>query len=127
MLRGERFDFVAAFTASLALSQRFDLTDKLTGMWRIDYQYSDPYTQRVRFGLPNGNILTLQDFRSEPQNYINARLGVETGDWSVSIDVRNLLNEDALLFPVAPLARSNEGVFATPRSYGITFRRNFGR
>lgn len=127
VLRGERFDFVAAFTASLALSQRFALTDALTGMWRIDYQYSDPYTQRARLGQANGNVLTLQDFRSEPQNYINARLGVETDGWSVSVDVRNLLNEDALLFPLAPLAASGEGVFATPRSYGLTVRRNFGR
>lgn len=127
VLRGERFDFVAAFTGSLALSQRFELTDKLTGMWRIDYQYSDPYTQRVRVGLPTGNVVTLQDFRSEQQNYINARIGVETGDWSISVDVRNILNEDALLIPLAPLARSGEGVFATPRSYGITFRKNFGR
>ncbi len=126
VLKGERFDFVAAFTGSVALSQRIDLTENLKGMWRLDYQYSDPYTQRVRVGLPTGGAVTLQDFRSEQQNYLNARIGVETADWSVSLDMRNILNEDALLFPLSPLVRSNEGVFATPRSYGITVRRNFG-
>jgi hypothetical protein len=41
--------------------------------------------------------------------------------------MRNILNEDALLFPIAPLANSQEGGHATPRSYGITFRYNFGK
>jgi outer membrane receptor protein involved in Fe transport len=125
-LKGERFDFVAPFTASISLNQRIDLSDTLTGMWRLDYQHSDSYSARVRTSTPTGAVVTLQDFQSAKQDYLNARIGIEAAAWSVSLDMRNILNEDALLFPIAPLANSQEGVHATPRSYGITFRYNFG-
>jgi outer membrane receptor protein involved in Fe transport len=126
ILKGERFDFVAPFTASVSLNQRIDLNDTLTGMWRIDYQHSDSFSSRVRTSTPTGGVVTLQDFESAKQDYLNARIGIETASWSVSLDMRNILNEDALLFPIAPLANSQEGGHATPRSYGITFRYNFG-
>jgi outer membrane receptor protein involved in Fe transport len=127
ILKGERFDFVAPFTASVSLNQRIDLNETFTGMWRIDYQHSDSYSARVRTSTPTGAVLTLQDFESAKQDYLNARIGIETAKWSVSLDMRNILNEDALLFPIAPLAQSQEGGHATPRSYGITLRYNFGK
>jgi outer membrane receptor protein involved in Fe transport len=124
--KGERFDFVAPFTGSVALSQRFDLTGKLTGMWRIDYQHSDSFAQRIRQPLANGSVVTFQSFKSVPQDYLNARVGVETAQWSVSLDAKNILNEDALIYPAVPLASLKRGVHATPRSFGITFRAKFG-
>ncbi len=127
VLKGERFALVPAFTGSAALSQRIPFGDSLTGMWRIDYQHSDPYSAIARQGLPNGSVLELQNFRSRPQDYLNARVGIETGPFSVSVDVKNILGEDTILFPNFAVGAVLEGVRATPRSYGLTVRYNFGQ
>jgi iron complex outermembrane recepter protein len=126
VLEGEAFDGVSKMTGSLALSQRFPLTGKLRGMWRVDYQHADPYAFRVRQGLPNGTVATLQDFRSASQDYVNLRAGIEGSDWSLSLDVKNLTDKQPLLFPIAPLSSSQEGNHAAPRSIGLTLRKSFG-
>jgi iron complex outermembrane recepter protein len=126
VVKGERFDFVAPFTGSVSLSQRFPINDDLMAMWRVDFQHSDSYRQRLRLGLPSGAVLTLQDFKSAPQDLLNARIGIERDAWSLSLDARNILNEDALLFPAVPLSALQRGVHTSPRSFGITIRRSFG-
>jgi outer membrane receptor protein involved in Fe transport len=126
VLKGEAFDLVSAMTSSLALSQRFAVAAGLTGLWRVDYQHADPYSQRVRQAQANGVVATLQDFRSKAQDYVNLRAGVEGKDWSLTLDVKNALNKRPMLFPVVPLSQSQEGVHAVPRSIGLTLRKSFG-
>jgi outer membrane receptor protein involved in Fe transport len=126
VLKGEAFDGVSQFTGSLALSQRVALSAGLKGMWRVDYQHADPYSFRARQGLANGTVSTLQDFRSSNQDFFNVRAGVEGSDWSLTFDVKNLFDKQPMLFPSTPLSQSGEGVHATPRSFGLTFRKSFG-
>lgn len=126
VLKGEAFDGVSQFTGSLALSQRVALSAGLKGMWRVDYQHADPYSFRARLGLANGTVSTLQDFRSSNQDFFNVRAGVEGSDWSLTFDVKNLFDKQPMLFPNTPLSQSGEGVHATPRSFGLTFRKSFG-
>lgn len=126
VLAGEPFDGVSRLTSSLALSQRVAFGSGLTGLWRIDYQHADPFTFRLRQAAPSGTITTLQDFRSGPQDFINIRAGIEGTSWSLTLDVRNLLDKQPLLFPIAPLGTSREGTHASPRSVGVTLRTTFG-
>jgi outer membrane receptor protein involved in Fe transport len=126
VVAGEAFDGVSKLTGSLALSQRVPLSAGLKGMWRVDYQHADPYNFRVRQGLANGTVATLQNFRSANQDYVNIRAGVEAADWSLTLDVKNLFDKQPMLFPNAPLAQSGEGVYAAPRTIGVTFRKSFG-
>lgn len=126
VVKGEAFDGVSRLTGSLALSQRVPLGAGLRGMWRMDYQHADPYSFRVRQGLPTGAVVTLQDFRSANQDYFNLRAGVEGASWSLTLDVKNLFDKQPLLFPNAPLSQSGEGVHAAPRTIGLTLRKSFG-
>ena len=127
VLAGERSDFVSALTSSLSLSQRFALGARLKGMWRVDYQHADPYIFRARQALPNGTVATIENFQTANQDYFNLRVGVEGADWSLTLDAKNLSNKQPLLAaPDVPLAAAKEGVHATPRSIGLTFRKSFG-
>ena len=123
--KGERFDFVADFTGSVSLSQRTELDSGMTRHWRLDYQYSKPYSTIVRVAGPTGAVVTYQDWESENQTFLNARIGLETEQWELSLYGKNLLNEDAMTFPFAPLVANNEGVYAAPRSVGVTMRKQF--
>lgn len=127
VVKGQRFDFVPAFTASAALSQRIPLGSRVTGMWRVDYQHSDPYSAITRQGLPNGTVATLENFRNEAQDYVNLRVGAEFGAIGVYVDAQNITNERTLLFPFSPIVVSNEGTRPRPTSYGLTLRWNFDR
>ena len=123
--KSERFDFVADFTGSVSLSQRTELDSGMTRHWRLDYQYSKPYSTIVRVAGPTGAVVTYQDWESENQTFLNARIGLETEQWELSLYGKNLLNEDAMTFPFAPLVANNEGVYAAPRSVGVTMRKQF--
>lgn len=125
IFKGERFGFVPAFTGSVALSQRVPVSANLTGMWRVDYLHSSPYRAISRTPQADGSVVTTQNYRNQNQDYLNLRIGVETERLGAYLDVQNLLNEDAVLFPFTPIATTQEGTRARPRSYGLTVRAQF--
>ena len=127
VLKGERFSLVPAFTGSVSLSQHVPISSALGGMWRIDYQHAA--SQQAITRLPNaaGVSTIAEDFEVEPQDLLNARIGVEHGAWGLYADVTNILAEKAHLFPNSPVALSNEAVSVRPRSYGLTLRWNFDK
>jgi outer membrane receptor protein involved in Fe transport len=127
VLKGEAFDGVSKFTGSLSLSKRMALSSGLKGMWRFDYQHADPYSFIARRGLPNGTVSTDQNFRSANQDLFNVRAGVEGSDWSATLEVKNLTNKQPMLIPSTPIAQSGEGVYAAPRTVGITLRKSFSQ
>jgi iron complex outermembrane recepter protein len=124
VLKGERFGSVPDFTGSVSLSQRRALGAKLEGMWRIDYQHSDPFSYISR-SATTGVVTTTQNFRTDPQDYLNVRLGVETQRLGVHLDAQNILNEDTVVFPFVPITTTGEGTRVRPRSYGVTLRWSF--
>ncbi|WP_375398015.1 TonB-dependent receptor [uncultured Sphingomonas sp.] len=127
VVRGQRFDFVPAFTGSAFASARVPLGERLYGMARVDYQHSSPYASITRQGQPNGTVVTLENFRNERQDYLNLRVGVEVGAVGFYLDARNILNEDTILFPNSPIAVNKEGTRPQPRTFQATLRWNFDR
>jgi outer membrane receptor protein involved in Fe transport len=81
----------------------------------------------ARQGLPNGTVSSLQNFRSANQDFFNVRAGVEGSDWSATLELKNLTNKQPMLFPITPIAQSAEGVYAVPRTIGITVRKSFSQ
>ncbi len=61
----------------------------------------------------------------------NARLAYSTGDgkWDVSAYVRNLTNKQYRVYnlDLSGFIGSNQGVYGTPRTYGVSVRYNWGR
>lgn len=128
VVKGERFANVPAFTASASLSQRFDLATDLKGMWRFDFQHSDPYTSiyRTTAGTPP-TVVTLENYRNQPQDYINLRVGIEKRRWGAYIDVQNLTNVDTALATNPPYVATLEATRPRPRTVGFTFRLNYDK
>jgi iron complex outermembrane recepter protein len=126
VVKGERFGFVPRFTGSVALSQRIPLGSAMVALWRLDFQHASSYSSIIRQGLANGSVAVLENLETQPQDYLNARFGIEFSKFQVLLDAQNLLNEDSILFPFSPITTTNEGVRARPRSYGIMVRRDFG-
>ena len=119
--KGERFDYVADITGAISLSQRTELDDGMTRHWRLDYQYSNPYALAMRqFNMFSGDLVGMS-FESEDQGYLNARIGLDTDQWQLSLYGKNLLNEDTMTF----FSSDGRGVYAVPRSVGVTMRKQF--
>lgn len=127
VVRGQRFDFVPAFTGSAFVSSRVPLGGSLAGMGRVDYQHSASYAAITRQGLANGTVATLENFRNEPQDYLNVRIGIERDGVGLYLDARNILNEHAILFPNSPIAATREGTRPQPRTVQATLRWSFDR
>jgi len=128
VVKGERFSLVPGFTGSFSVSQKSPINQTTSIVWRADYQHAAAYSSIFRgtAGSPPV-VIVLEDFRSTPQDYLNIRIGLEKPTWSLMADVTNLLDEQAALFPNSPIAASNEAAHARPRSFGLTFRWNYGQ
>ncbi|MCX7246253.1 MAG: TonB-dependent receptor [Burkholderiales bacterium] len=112
--KGDPLNFVPRMTASVSLSQRFQWTPSMPGMFRLDYQHSDPVKMIVR----NQGV----NISSDAVDTVNARIGLEMQKWQVYLEGRNLTNSNSVTFP---------GIFGlpdsrvTPRWLGITARAQF--
>jgi outer membrane receptor protein involved in Fe transport len=101
--QGDPFSYVPKFSGAASLSQRIPLGDSFTGYWRVDYQHASNASSIVRSNIvagvviPNGNP-ALENARTGEQDILNLRLGAEIGKFDVSLDVYNILNEDAVTF-----------------------------
>jgi len=110
--KGDPLDYVPATTWSTALNYRFNWTDSLPGMARVDYMYADGY--EINLGTQNVHV------RTDSTAYLNARIGLEKASWQVYLEGKNLLNEDAVLFPPAGVLYGS--VRPAPLSLGVVFR-----
>lgn len=122
--KGDRFNFVPAFSGSASLMHRFELANALGGFWRIDYQHADGVRSIIRDNdiAPN---FALEDLKTAPQDLVNLRIGVETENVTLTFDVYNLLGESAIVFPFTFISANQQAVRVRPRSYGVTLRYNF--
>lgn len=122
---GERFAFVPPVTGSLSLNQRWNIADYVTGLWRVDYQHAAPWSSITR-SLAGAQRVVLEDFSTTAQDTLNLRFGLEKGPYALYFDAQNVTNEDAVLFQFSPVATTQKATRVRPRSFGLTFRMNWG-
>jgi iron complex outermembrane recepter protein len=112
--QGDPLNFVPKQTAAVSLSQRFNWAPGLPGMFRLDYQHSDP----VKFIVRNQGV----NVTGNSVDTLNARVGLELPTWQIYLEGKNLTDSKAVTFP---------GIFGlpdsrvAPRSYGIVARAQF--
>jgi outer membrane receptor protein involved in Fe transport len=112
--KGDPLNFVPRMTASVSLNQRFQWAPSMPGMFRLDYQHSDPVKMIVR----NQGV----NITSDAVDTLNARIGLEMQKWQVYLEGRNLTNSNSVTFP---------GIFGlpdsrvAPRWLGMTARTQF--
>jgi outer membrane receptor protein involved in Fe transport len=112
--KGDPLNFVPRMTASVSLSQRFQWAPSMPGMFRLDFQHSDPVKMIIR----NQGV----NISGDAVDTLNARIGLEMPKWQVYLEGRNLTNSNSVTFP---------GIFGlpdsrvTPRWLGMTARTQF--
>jgi iron complex outermembrane receptor protein len=117
---GEQAPLVSRYTLDIGLQYRPRLTDKLTGLARIDYNRIGP----TFFWESDPNVTGVGAppvFSRNPVDLVDARLGVESRDWTLVIWAKNLNN-------AIYNAEYSPGGFvfkATPRRWGIDLTRRF--
>lgn len=97
--QGDPLNFVPQTTVSMSLSQRFKWAPSMPGMFRLDYQHSDPVKMIIR----NQGV----NITSDAVDTFNARIGLEMPKWQVYFEGRNLTNSNSVTFP---------GIFGLPDS-----------
>lgn len=114
-LAGDRVDYVPRFTGSASAEYRFDVSD-IPGFVRIDYQHAAAYQVFSR------NFQTVPA-KSDEQNILNARIGIDKDNWSASIFAKNILNRDSVVYP--SFASLNYSGRLEPRVIGASFNVHF--
>ena len=97
--QGDPLNFVPQTTVSMSLSKRFKWAPSMPGMFRLDYQHSDPVKMIIR----NQGV----NITSDAVDTFNARIGLEMPKWQVYFEGRNLTNSNSVTFP---------GIFGLPDS-----------
>ena len=97
--QGDPLNFVPQTTVSMSLSNRFKWAPSMPGMFRLDYQHSDPVKMIIR----NQGV----NITSDAVDTFNARIGLEMPKWQVYFEGRNLTNSNSVTFP---------GIFGLPDS-----------
>jgi hypothetical protein len=86
----------------------------MPGMFRLDYQHSDP----VKFIVRNQGV----NISSNSIDTLNARIGLEMPTWQVYLEGKNLTDSNGVTFP---------GIFGlpdsriAPRSIGVVAKLQF--
>jgi outer membrane receptor protein involved in Fe transport len=112
--QGDPLNFVPEKTASVSLHQRFSWAKGMPGMFRLDYQHSDP----VKFIVRNQGV----NISSNSIDTVNARIGLEMPTWQVYLEGKNLTDSNGVTFP---------GIFGlpdsriAPRSIGVVAKLQF--
>ena len=114
----------------------FDKGDRIVNVPKYTFNASATYTATLTDSLSFFSFAELQQGgrrylkaqglsgQSDPQSLLNARVGVEGGNWGLYLTGTNLLNEDG--FASVPLSSTNfEGTVPQPRTLGLLLRTNF--
>ncbi len=111
---GDPVDMTTDYTARLSGTYHFDIGQYLPGFFRLDYTDIGPshLTDRGEGGPP---IL----FRTAIMHMLDARIGVQRGEWEVDLFATNLLNANGI--------QDGDGAFGfgarpRPRTVGIEIR-----
>jgi len=123
--KGDRLLQVPELTAKASILYSFPVSFAESAYFHADWSYTgDSLTQ-----FPGDPFYTKASAERESYQLLNARLGMQKGDWEASVFVTNLLDENANLSEVFSLAAEIPGLerYATnrPRTIGIQARLNF--
>jgi iron complex outermembrane recepter protein len=133
--KGDPLGYVPEWTANLGLT--YTAQQAVLGDWR-PYANAD-YRYVARRDDPNYGVRANPDFGADlpAQSIVDARIGLRSEQFDVSLFVRNLTNEDAALQQLALFATNafrptgidtrtqREEVIVRPRTFGVTARMNF--
>lgn len=114
---GDRLDFIPDYTVSLSAEHGFDWTSSMPGFFRIDYSQIGPSTFTER-------TLGIVEVPSDTVRFLNARLGIAWDTVSAELFGQNLLDENGLQDPLAPLGFTSR---PRPRAIGVKLGLQFGR
>ena len=122
---GDRLLQVPKWTANIAMDYRFDIGFADEGYFALNYTYAgDSFTK-----YSNDPTFPEASARREHYSLVHARIGVEMGQWDISVFAQNLFNVQANLSEIVSLAAEIPGLerFATnrPRTIGLQVRSRF--
>jgi len=137
---GNRMPSVPEFQMSANATYHWPMTNSLEGYLTAAYQYvGDRYTQVAdqvpgfgTFSVRSFGDPTISSFTFDPllpaYDTANLRFGVRNDVWEAALFVNNLTDESARLGLDQERGRVARVGFLTnqPRTFGITYRRNFG-
>lgn len=137
---GNRMPSVPEFQMSANATYHWPVTHSLEGYVTAAYQYvGDRYTQVAdqvpgfgTFNVRSFGDPTISSFTFDPllpaYDTANLRIGVRSEVWEAALFVNNLTDESARLGLDQERGRVARVGFLTnqPRTFGITYRRNFG-
>ena len=138
--KGNRMPSVPEFQLAANATYRWPMTDALEGYVTGAYQHvGDRYTQVPdqvpgfgTFNIRSFGSPTITSFTFDPllpaYDTVNLRFGVTTDVWEAALFVNNLTDESARLGLDQERGRVARVGFLTnqPRTFGLTYRRNFG-
>jgi iron complex outermembrane receptor protein len=113
---GDPVDFAVRESWSMSADYRRPLFGDVKGFARVDYQHAGEAKITLR------NFATFVSI--DPRDMFNARLGLDFGQFEVSLFADNLTDEDAPLIP-GPFGVISQNVEQRPRTVGVNIKASF--
>lgn len=106
---GDPLDYVPKYSFAAGAEYKFEWTARTPGFLRLDFNRRDKV-----HAIDRGSVPFIQE--SDQISLLNARLGLERGNWNVQLFAKNLLNEDG---SQDPWLDWRDGIRPQPRTIGV--------
>jgi outer membrane receptor protein involved in Fe transport len=124
--KGDKLEFVPEYSANLSVSYERPLRDELTGFIGGNVSYQDDQVTRRRPEDPNYRTI-------EAHSLANMRMGIRGSDWSVVLNVANLLDDNStIMYGADTVGPQPGGVIIPdqyfrlwPRTVSLSYRKSF--
>jgi iron complex outermembrane receptor protein len=114
---GDPVDWAVRESFSASIDYRRTLFGDVKGFGRVDYQHAGKAQLTLRnFG---GQIIPIEE-----RNLVNARLGLDFGQFEASIFADNLFDDDALVI-TGPFGVFTQNLEQRPRTVGVNVKAHF--
>jgi outer membrane receptor protein involved in Fe transport len=113
---GDPIDYAVQETWSASIDYRHPVSDGVDGFARLDYQHAG---EAAYINRGFGSIIAV-----DPRDTFNARLGLDFGEFQVSLFADNLTDEDTPIIP-GPLGLIQQDLEPTPRVVGVNVRASY--
>lgn len=116
VVKGDSVDYTTDYAGTLAGTYSFSWAAEMPGFFRVDYNRLGPSHITDR-SIPEPIL-----YKSEVNDFLNARIGLQWNQWSIELYGANLNNEDRLQDPNGGFGF---GTRPRPRTIGIRLGGNF--